>query len=481
MVTAQVVMSALFVVIVIVYPAPFGANRIDFADVYPTNPREGDTVTFTCESIYAYRTNCEIVWSKNGEELTRNNNFVDADFGNRTDTRVEWLRYKIELTIGNVSRRDTGVYTCSVYRQDFSTYYYNYYSYSSDYFELSPDVRPITVNVSYYPNSRFPMCAVRSNLTSTNLICISETGNPAVFLHWMVVSEMITYYLPMAYEDDGHLNSEFTIKNWQIRSTDVFTCTVNSSEFSLSRSCSLYGHDIFHAHIVPPSLTVQASNAAEFTCQANVEPIDWLWKTKPQISQLRQHLSASQLRIEPVIAEDNGTSVSCYALFEDPWLQANAELTVLPNNHDALGGLSPGSKSERQGNSNLLWIALFVIVLTALVISVTVNIICYRNTKNSNPPISLPLKSTLADELKVHNDMKVKTTDKEEEYTDLNLGNEASKEYTGLNVGAMSARYVNTGFNNTSNNGDTDAELYDYPEQDDQIRSKQDEEIYLNV
>ena len=324
------------------------------------------------------------------------------------------------------------------------------------------------------------MCTVKANVTTTNFACTSEVGNPAVSLHWMVESEMITNYLPISYEDDGHVKSELAIKNWQIRSADVFTCSVNSSEFNVLRNCSLYGNEIFHAHIVPPSLTVKTSSAAEFTCQTNVEPIDWFWKTKPQITQSRQHSSASQLRIEPVLAEDNGSSVSCYALFEDRWLLANAELTVSSN---SLGNLSPRSGSEHLGNSSLPWIALFVVALIALVISVTLNIVCYRKTKNSKPSVNSPSMSASVHEDKVHQDTKAKTVvENEEDYTDLNLGSKATEEYTGLNVGAMSARYVNRGFkDNNKKGGVTDAELYDYPEQDDKTSPKQNEEVYSNV
>ena len=69
----------------------------------------------------------------------------------------------------------------------------------------------------------------------------------------------------------------------------------------------------------------------------------------------------------------------------------------------------------------------------------------------------------------------------EEDYTDLNLENKATEEYAGLNVGAMSARYVNRGLKYNKKSDDTDPALYDYPEQDDQTSSKQDEEVYSNV
>ena len=466
----------LVLLILIATTYPSCAYYIEDAGVYPTNPKEGDTVTFICRSIYAYILNFEIIWSKNGNELTKNDIFVDDGFGNRTNTNVEWFRDEIQLTIDNVSRSDSGVYTCSLYQS--LEYYYD--RYSSDYLKLPRDEwSPFDVDVSYYPSTKFPMCAVKSNQTSTDFVCTSEIGNPGVSLHWIVESELITDYLPVLHKDDEHVESEFAIKNWQIRSTDVFTCTVNSSEFYVLRNCSLHGNNIFHAYIVPPSLTVKTPDAAKFTCQTNVEPINWFWKTEPQIKQSRQHLSTSQLRIEPVIAEDNGTSVSCYALFEDRWLQAHAELTVLSN---SLGKSSPRSGSEHQGNPSLPWVVLFVVALIAFAISVTVNIICYRKTKNCNSPITLQQKSASADEPKVHEGIKVKRVEeKEEEYTDLNLENKASEDYTGLNVGAMSARYVNRGFKDNKKGGVTDAELYDYPEQDDQKRSKQDEEVYSNV
>ena len=65
----------------------------------------------------------------------------------------------------------------------------------------------------------------------------------------------------------------------------------------------------------------------------------------------------------------------------------------------------------------------------------------------------------------------------------MNLKNEASEKYcnTGLNVGAMSVRYVNREFEQNKNNDETDAELYDYPEQDHQDSTICDEEVYANV
>ena len=359
---------------------PCQAVYIDYFFVSPTHPVEGDSVTFECSS-YSYYAKYGIpnmIWSKDGHELTKNDVFLDEEFRSGTDSRLRWSRYGSVLTIMNVSRNDSGTYKCSLH--------------DSGTDGLVRDERYSHVEVLYYPSNEYPICAVQANLSSTTVTCTSEIGNPAVFLHWVVESKLINDYLPVTNEANGHVGSKFAIKNVLIRSADVFTCTVISSEFTLSRSCTLHGSEMLHAYILPSHMIVNASSAAEFTCQTNFKPIKWFWTTEPPIRLSRQLISDFHLRIEPVLAEDNGMLISCYALFEDRWLKANATLAVLSHNHDNRGAsiATPITDTSSHENSNIVWIAVFGVSLIALIISVSFNIICYRNTKKEKPPINIP-------------------------------------------------------------------------------------------
>ncbi|XP_072030588.1 uncharacterized protein [Amphiura filiformis] len=445
----------------VIHRPQFGRSSVDSSNQHP---KEGGTVDIFCLSYDAYIDNLDLVWSKDGDELTRNGTFID-ELGKRPDIDLSYSWYESYITIGNVSRRDSGNYTCSVHHQ-------------GEKYPLV--VESVILNVLYYPKSEFPLCSVKPETPNSQLAlsCLSEIGNPAVSVDWEIESAQVqvSEVPSTSNQEEEFVTSEITITSTQIRSKDVFTCSLNSSEFSISRKCSLHGYSILYAiHVIPSSLSVDVFEKAEYSCKTNlthVIPIKRVWVTEPEVPQSRRFFTDSTLRIAPVLAEDNGTLVTCFALFESNNVRADAILWVNHGDHSSVKSSTmeteqgdSATQEERKGESTTAWIAMFVVVLILWIISIAFGVIWYRKVKKLSPKASSQ---------KGQVDYQGKTETDGENYMDLSPEQRPSEVYTDLNLeGAVSTQYANKGcVQETKRGGNVDVELYDYPE---------DDEVYLNI
>ncbi len=185
--------------------------KIEDFVVNPRNPKEGDSVSVECS--YHPASDIVITWSKDGNTFGRNSDFLDEEYENQPEISLYTDRYSSVLNISSVSRRDSGNYTCRMYA-------------CTDLCFNQPEKTPYVIDeqsvilyVTYYPNSNFPSCEVK---TDTGL-----NGIP-----------------PIIKQENGTITSEIRINRAQARSADVYTCSVTSADFFPVQTCFIDGSSI---------------------------------------------------------------------------------------------------------------------------------------------------------------------------------------------------------------------------------------------
>ena len=119
-------------------------------------------------------------------------------------------------------------------------------------------------------------------------------------------------------------------------------------------------------------LVADVDSEATFTCTfqflLNYETI-WEWHTTPPIELSRGVSSTNTFTVRKVLAKDNGTTISCFALFRERWFQAETKLFVRD------GSISYPTTEEFEqtlvgGYQSTGWIAAFSIVLIVMIAAI---------------------------------------------------------------------------------------------------------------
>ena len=362
----------------------------------PSTSKQGSPVTLTCSAgsdrnlIGEYL----LAWSKNGRFITIKDQLVDPTL-NRSD--VETL-YQVRLSSLNniivsdilfqsVHKTDAGVYECGLYGSD-----------PRDGPSVAAASRSGLLDVLYYPSKPFPLCQpryVRYHLRyhrPVTLVCTSEIGNPPIQFLWSkTTNDQKSSKTLLAIERLGNntISSELTLNDSIIgNQNSVFTCmTINSESFPESgSSCSINVNVVipFRVSIYPNEVRTLVGETANFKCRvqnrmygrsgtdkdSNSEEdksgTDIQWSTEPpMMNSSRIIIVDNTLQVKDLREADNGTVVSCYALFEDRWFESRSILyTYLP-----MEQASPETQGFNTSATRAAWVLGTLLLITVLILT----------------------------------------------------------------------------------------------------------------
>ncbi len=346
--------------------------RIELIEIYPGDPHEGEPVVIECRYP---KLNVVVEWSKDGKVITRNSDFLDDEYCNRKDVKIETDYTRSLLSIANGSRLDSGVYICRLYDV-------------KDFIDIPPhvsqrtiDEQSVQLNVLYYPKSEHPSCHIKQGTGQpfVTLVCMSEIGNPFVSLEWSSNNNELNEVNQTTKQENELITSDIMIYPSQLRSTSVYTCSVTSSAFDAVQTCSLNGYSIPSAYIHPIIHSTHHLGSAEFSCNTTGDPIKWFLVTDPEITESRTATFDRTLRIDPVHIEDNGTLISCYVLFGNTWVRSDAILVV---DNTTTESDSDSQKIKSQG----ALIGVLIVMFILLVAFIASNIFWSRKIKAGGLP-----------------------------------------------------------------------------------------------
>ena len=410
----------------------------------PPSAKQGSAVRLKCTAD-ANRNNV-VAWSKNGQLIVVEGRLVNTKL-QRDDvnplytstTRPDGGSYSIESNImfQSVQKTDTGVYECGLYESD-----------PRSGSSVVIDAKDGMLDVLYYPPEPFPLCQPRNvrfkiNMRyerSVTLKCTSETGNPPVQLEWLKTTKDQITPTPMfgnEHRENDMISSDLTLTGSIVDDQNcVFTCTVSSESFLPERrsSCSVNINVVspIRVSIYPNEVRTFVGETADFRCRAHSmhgssmeDSTEIQWSTEPAVhNSSRVVIAGNTLQVKDVRESDNGTVVSCYALFEDRWFESMSVLYTY-----TLDQASPTGFSKSYGTPGTAWILSFfisgILLLITLVILIWV-IFKYRNLKQAQS----------ADFPNLDRKPIESVSQQQTEYRELRIKSVASPTYTDLKIRA---------------------------------------------
>ena len=402
MIENSITMFKLLTTFGIIFIPLFQCN-IDVFSV-PSSSIEGSAVRLECTAD-ADRNNAGdmealIAWSKDGQFIVVGGQLVNTSGLQRDDVDPSYtLRavipygpYVIESNImfQSVQKTDAGVYECGLYESE-----------PRSGSSAAIAARDGMLDVFYYPPEPFPLCQPRNVLFNmryqrfVTLKCTSDIGNPLVQLAWFKTTKDQKTSTPMfgnEHQENGMISSSLTLNGSIVDDQDnVFKCTVFSESFLPERSsCSINVNIVspFHVSIYPNEVRTFVGETADFRCRAHSTHGESMenstgiqWSTEPAVlNSSRVVIAGNTLQVKDVQESDNGTVLSCYALFEDRWFESMSVLYTY-----TLDQASPADFSESYGAPTAWILAFFtagILFLITLLILIWV-IFKYRNFKQT--------------------------------------------------------------------------------------------------
>ena len=309
----------------------------------PSTSKQGSAVTLMCNAGADRNLigNYLLAWSKNGQLITVGDQLVDPTL-NRSNVdpfyqvRLSKLTNIIvsDILFQSVHKLDAGVYECGLYESD-----------PRNDPSVAVASRSGMLDVFYYPPEPFPLCQpqnVRYHLRPVTLKCTSEIGNPPVQLMWSKTIDQKTSTTLFGIERRGNdtISSDLTLNAAIVGDQNsVFTCMINSESFPESESsCSINVNVVppFRVSIYPNEVRTFVGETADFRCRVHngmygrsgtdkdisseedKDNTEIQWSTEPPIlNSSRTTIVDNTLQVKGARESDNGTVISCFALFED--------------------------------------------------------------------------------------------------------------------------------------------------------------------
>ena len=387
----------------------------------PPSSKEGSVARLECSAnvnsgnlllfIPIGRENGLIAWSKDGQLIAVADQKVNT-LKNRTDVILSANRRTISgldknnilietaIVFQSVQKTDAGVYECGLYESD-----------PRNGSSKALAARDGMLEVFYYPLEPFPLCqprTVRYDLRyqrPVTLKCTSEIGNPSVQLFWSkTIKDQEASLFGIDRQENDTISSELTLNGTVLDDQNsVFTCTIVSESFSESESsCSVTVNVVspFRVSIYPNEVRTFVGETADFRCRVvhkgmyghsgedndsssreDKDSTEIQWSTDPRmLNSSRIIIVNNTLQVKDVQESENGTVISCYALFQDRWFEATSILYIYTLDQSSSGAQGFSTSCAAATAWVLSFFISGVLLLITLVILIWV-IFKYRNLK----------------------------------------------------------------------------------------------------
>ncbi len=228
-----------------------------------------------------YKVKIQRVINGRPEEITSDLTYQSSSVSHRvflTKRPLPGKTYVYFMTIVDITKLDTGSYSCKVY--DFST---------GEYVKVAED--SINVDVYSLPDPVYPQCqntpADMNNVdenTEIRLMCLSSKGVPTVNLQWKTYENV--HFVSREKEQDDTVSTEISFRMTNIYDGVVFICEMTNTGFQdFVRTCQVGPVNMRRddrrkgEEIVPPVMTKRpikqnTANAISHTCDMDCRSED---------------------------------------------------------------------------------------------------------------------------------------------------------------------------------------------------------------
>ena len=350
-------------------------------DVSPREPYEMSSLQVTCYvnrdrndfKVYDYKNILTLELWKDDHVIARHDQIVDPELRNSTRvfTQSSVSFPPDSLFVGYLGlhfvpaiRKDTGNYQC-IFNSTIDNSQFNKTVYRSE---------PYLITVRYYPD---PICSPAVNVNKgaeTTVSCsVLEGTNVPVKVEWTMSANAVNLTAvsnESIVRENGSLTSNLTVVTADADINGELTCEISNTY--VSKTCSIPIKTIWPSLSVNPGeLVADIGSDATFTCMFQFlvnDEATWEWHTTPPIESSRSVLLADTLTIRELGENDNETTITCFALFSERWLKADAKLFVRDGRRNNL--TTEGIMHTSDGDQSSGWKTGFSVVFIIMIAAV---------------------------------------------------------------------------------------------------------------
>ena len=328
-------------VCLLIYLVQISSLSIDEVSVSDSTPQPGSRVEFCCQvssiedNINRTDNTVNIIWTKDGGNLTLNGDIISSTLNNRSS--IEFTNFNngsskessfSRLVIYSMSNNDSGDYFCTAWTSGNTTM-------------TAVTSSLVQVNVERYPQC-LPGGKIRVRIGKpVTLTCLAQKRNPSVILSWLSwergqfeSSQGKNVPSSSQARSDGLIESSFKFMPSLDYRNAIYVCKIVRIDPYLHDigECMINTTVIFPSPVVtihPQDAIVEWNTSVEYTCVTSVMSDQMEWQYDASIEQSKVTITGSKLVIANVSAMENVTSISCIALIDGRLYEASATLTVI--------------------------------------------------------------------------------------------------------------------------------------------------------